>query len=194
MNKKLVGLCFAVILAIAFILVPLPASDLIIRVYFDNIADGTYALYYTTDSQDTFSEDRCIVSEIDSAQNRVEFRLDGSLEGHLTNLRLDFPQAEQLICVRNITASSSGIIRRSYNPCSFFADENIAFSHETSVSPVYSRRIAYLSTGSNDPYIGLSASLIGQLQNCYGHRTRSRLLLCLMIAGSCLLARKKLFS
>lgn len=192
--KKLMWV-FAILLSFIFIMIPFPASDLIIRIYFDDIEGDYCALYYATDEQNYLSEEQCVSSKIDYVQNKVEFRLDGDLEGHLTNLRLDFPHlTEQLICVKSITISSAGVIQREYDPCSFFADANIALSHETSVTLVHPRNRVYLSIGPDDPYIMLSTTFIRQIEECYSHQTISRFALCLFLFGVYAFARKKLFS
>lgn len=194
MNKKTLWYCFILLFSFVFILIPLPASDLIIRVYFTDIVGTSCSLYYTTDTDGAFTESKCVTSAIDYTDMSVEFRLDGSLEKHITNLRLDFPQEEQLIGIKNITASSAGIIRKSYNPCEFFAEENIAFSNESSVTLVHPRNQVYILTGSTDPFIGLSASLINRLQHHFSHRMLSRFLICVFIGTCYVLSGKRLFS
>lgn len=194
MNKKIICYCVALLAACAFVLIPLPATDLIIRVYFTDIVGSDCSLYYTTDFDGSFSENQRIISNIDYDNMSVEFRLDGSLENHITNLRLDFPVEEQLIGIKDITASSAGIIRKSYNPCDFFADENIAFTNDASVTLVHPRNRAYISTGNVDPFIGLSAPLIKQLQRHYSHLMLSRFFICAFIGSCYALSRKKLFT
>lgn len=194
MKKKIImGGVF--LLALLFVLMPLPASDLIIRVYFDDIAGDFCSLYYSTDENKSFSAEQCILSEIDYTQNSVEFRLDGALEKELTALRLDWPQSvEQLICVKDISISSGGVIQKQYNPCCFFADENIAFAHETSVTTVLPRNRAYLLIGADDPYQILSDISVEEIKSCYSHRIISRICLCLFIVGCFFFAGKKLFT
>lgn len=193
--KKFLIWGFATLLSLIFIFLPFPASDLIIRIYFDEIAGDFCVLYYTTDENPSFSEAQSVSSDIDYAQKKVEFRLNGNLEGHLDNLRLDFPHlTEQLICIKSITLSSAGIIHKEYTPCSFFAEENIASTHETSIALVHPRNRAYLSAGSDDPYILLAPGLIRQIEDCYSHQTISRLTLCLFLFGAYFFARKRLFT
>ena len=194
MKKKII-MGGAILLALLFILMPFPASDLIIRIYFDDIAGDSCALYYSTDSEKSFSAEQCIHSEIDYTQKSVEFRLDGALEKKLTALRLDWPHlTEQVICVKNIAISSGGVIQKEYNPCYFFADENIALAHETSVTLVLPRNRAYLVAGVDDPYQILSDMLAEEIKSFYSHRIISRICLCLFIAGCFFFARKKLFT
>lgn len=193
MKKKIIPVLF-ILGALAFILIPQPASDLIIRIYFDDIAGDSCALYYSTDAGKTLSAEQCISSEINHTQKSVEFRLEDSLENRLTALRLDWPHlTEQLICVKTISVSSGGVIRKEYNPCYFFAEGNIAAVHEVDASLVYPRDRAYLLTGTDDPYQLLSDGLVEDINGCYNHRTLSRVCLCLFLAGCFLFARKKLF-
>ena len=194
MEKKII-MGAAVILALRFILLPIPASDLIIRIYFDEIAGNACELYYSVDAGKSLSPEQCIYSEINGAGKSVEFRLDGALENRLTALRLDWPNdTEQLICVKNISVSSGGVIRKEYNPCNFFADGNIALAHETSVSLVQPRNRAYLQVGTDDPYQLLSDALVEEINSYYNHRTLSRICLCLFVAGCFFFAKKKLFT
>lgn len=191
MKKKLI---FALAILLAFLCIPFPPSDLIIRIYFDEIAGDTCDLYYGTASQSGFHDGQRVTSEIDHAGKRVEFRLDGSLQDQLTALRLDWPNlTQQLICVKNISVSSGGVIRKEYNPCYFFAQGNVPLSHDIAISLVYPRDRAYLQTGLDDPYLILSDGLVAEIRNLYSRRILSRLFLCLFFAGSFVLARKKLF-
>lgn len=192
--KKCILPALCLLLALAFILAPLPASDLILRIYFDDITGDSCVLYYSADAEKSLSPDRCLTSPIDGGKKSVEFRLDGSLENRLTALRLDWPHlTEQLICVKSITLSSGGVIRKEYNPCYFFAEGNIASSHETTASLVWPRDRAYLLTGADDPYQLLSDELTKEIGSFYSHRTLSRICLCLFLAGCCFFARKRLF-
>lgn len=192
--KKIFIRGFAILLSLLFIFLPSSASDLIIRIYFDEIAGDSCSLYYTTDENPFFSEEQCVAADIDYSRKKVEFRLEGNLEGHLDSLRLDFPHlTEQLINVKNITLSSAGVVRKQYDPCLFFAEENIASAHEVSVTLVHPRNRAYLSAGADDPYIVLSQDLTGKVENFYSHRALSRAALLLFLFGFCLFARKKLF-
>lgn len=193
LKKKLIW-GFVILLSCIFIFIPFPASDLIIRVYFDDIEGDYCALYYTTDTQSNWSEEQCVSSKIDYAQKSVAFRLDGSLEGHLTSLRLDFPHSdEQLICIKTITVSSAGVIQKEYNPCSFFADENITSIHEASINLVRPKGRTYLSVTPDDPYVVFSTTLTRQIEACYSHQVLSRLALCLFLLGIYAFDRKKIF-
>lgn len=193
MKKKIIW-CLAVLLAAVFVWMPFPASDLYVRIYFDEIAGDSCSLYYGTDVQGSFVSEQCIHSEIDHDANMAEFRLDSSLYNHLTGLRLDLPkQLEQLLCIKNISVSSGGVIRKEYNPCTFFAPENLSYTNETTISLVSIRDRVYIQTGGNDPYLILSQGLTADIHGLYSRRRLSRLFLCLFVAGSYLLTRRKLF-
>lgn len=190
--KKYLPLLLILILSLIFIFKPHSASAMIIRVYFTEISGNSCALYYTTDIQNSFSETQCIVSDIDYDQKMVEFRLDSSLAGHLTGLRLDLPDsAEQLLCVKNISVSSGGVIQKEFNPCDFFSEENLLLDHNVHLDLVRPRSCAYLLTGADDPYVVFSSPLVDQIEDCYSYRTWSRVLICLFAAGCYFSATRK---
>lgn len=194
MKKKIIYV-LTVLIMLAFVLVPFPASKLYIRIYFDDIGGDFCVLYYSTDIAGGFSGERAIISEIDYENKKVEFCIDSSLAGHITGIRMDFPDAEQLISIKNITVSSAGVIKQAYNPCRFFADENIAFSNSLeSITLVKPAARVYIAALSDDPYLVLSDSLCQQIAGCYSHFRLTRLLICLFPIGCWMIARKDLFT
>lgn len=192
MIKKIVTLLLTLVATIVFILIPLPASDLYIRIYFDEITGPDCNLYYATDSNG-FSADQYLTAPVDYDTKSVTFRLDGSLEGHLDNLRVDFSAAEALICVKTITVSSAGVIQDEYNPCDFFAPHNAIICNDTSLNLVNPTNRTYISTGAGDPYIVFSDGLTDRIENCYSHFHLTRILLCLLAAGGYLLTKANIF-
>ena len=176
--KKSKLLLFIAILAIAFILFPLPPANLYIRITFDEIAGEDCLLYYATDTAGGYTAEQYIASKVDPYTGQVAFCLDSSLEKHLIGLRVDFPDTEDLICIKTITISSAGIIQQEFNPCNFFAEGNIALTNNADITLVKPRNRAYISTGSVDPYIVLSDSLTSQIVECYSHYTLTRILIC----------------
>lgn len=199
MKKKIehlpIRLICILIVAIAFILIPVPAADLFVRIYFDEIAGDNCALYYATDTANAISQDQCIISEIDYEKKLVTFRLDGSFAGHLTSLRLDLPsEMEQLACIKTITVSSAGIIQKEFNPCVFFEKANIAAANDAEITLVHPRNRAYISAESGDPYLVLSTPLVNQIQNCSSHYVLSRIFVCLFVGACCIFAKRKVFT
>lgn len=195
MKKQVFFAGLAIVLSALFVLAPASASDLIIRIYFDDIEGDECVLYYATDVENVLTQEKSIASEIDHERKKVEFRLDGSFDGHLTLLRLDFPQqAEQLACIKNITVSSGGVIQKEYSPCVFFEDRNIDLLREIEVTRVYPKKRTYLEIGPEDPYVILSGEMTQEIQSHFSHRGISRLGLCMFIAGCYFISRKKIFA
>ena len=193
MKKAKFIIIFLVVLA--FILVPFPAADLYIRVHFTETGGDSCSLYYTTTSNPVYTGDQCITSAIDYDLNQVTFCLDASLEKELTGLRLDFPGSGNLIGIDNITVSSAGIIQKQFNPCKFFADENIIQKNDIpEISLVTARNRAYLLPGTTDPYVVLSPALTAEITDGYSHLRLTRLSICLFVVACVFFYRKNLFS
>lgn len=201
MKKYLKYLTYLIPLMALSILVlgPDHRADLYIRIYFDEndrmVQGESLTLSYTTDTQDKFSPEQSVAAEIDHVQSRVEFGLSSLLENDLTGLRLDFPGMEQLICIKSITVSSGGVIRRQYNPCDFFSEENVADTDGIdSITPVYVGQRAYIATGSDSPRIVLSDALCSQITKCYSHFGLTKAAVYLFLLGCFLFSRKKIFT
>ena len=191
-KKHLAGGLILLLIAVIFVCFPHPASDLHLRITFEEFEGDGCSLYYTTDTDGNFSQEKCISSTFDPDTMQVSFLLDASLEGHLTGLRLDFPHSEQLIGIKTVTVSSAGVIQKEYNPCHFFTPENIALNHNADVTLVLPRNRVYVSTGADDPYLILSDALVAQINACYSHQVLSRLCVCLFAACCLFFARRKL--
>lgn len=194
MKKKILFACIALLLMAVFVLIPMPASKLYIRIYFDEIQGKNCALYYAVDDTNAFSQEQCISAEIDPDRKMVEFELEPSLEGRITGLRLDFPDTDQLVCVKSISVSSAGVIQKEYDPCDFFGEENVVYSNDIdAVSLVTVRARAYIQTLSGDPYVIFSGGLCRQILDCYSHFRLTRLAVCVFFAGCVLLAWTGIF-
>lgn len=194
MKKKIVSACIIFLLMAVFVLIPAPASNLYIRIYFDEIQGDGCALYYMVDGADTFSQEQCISAAIDDEKKMVEFVLDPSLEGRVTGMRLDFPDMPQFLCVKTITVSNAGVIKREYNPCDFFAPENILYSNDIdAISLVTARARTYINAAFDDPFLILSGGLCQQLMDCYSHFRLTKLAVCVFILASAFLAKRKIF-
>lgn len=180
--------------AVAFVLIPLPAADVYVRIQFSEVQGENCALYYATAVSPGFSQDKCIISDIDYDKKQVTFRLDSSLEGQLTGLRLDFPVTDALIGVEKVTISSAGIIQKQYNPCDFFAEENIAHVNQAEYSLVIPKNRFYVAPKGEDPYMILSETPVRLVNQGYSHFTLSRIGMCLFAAGCYFFAKKKVFS
>lgn len=195
MRKKIFYIVLVLLLMFVFIMLPLPASDLRIRIYFDDAEGGSMCLYYTTDIANEFTNTQSISHDIDHDAEHVEFTLPSSLEDHITGLRLDFPNIEQFLCVRSITVSSAGTVKRQFNPCDFFSEAGILYSNNINgLSLATAQARAYILTSSDDPYIVLSPDLCRQITDCYSHFRLTRLGICIFILGCFFFAKRNIFT
>lgn len=191
--KKKICCAAAVVLAVIYIFFPRPASDLVITVSFGDFTGGSYLLYYTTDTYPDFSDDRSVSGEINYEKMQISFRLDGELEGHLTGLRLDFPQEDELVNISAVTVSSAGVIQKDFNPSVFFSENNVVISNNLEISVIDAANQAYVGTGSEDPYLVFSDSVVERVTDCFSHQTGSRMLVCLFIAACLAVSRLKIW-
>ena len=194
--KKKWPLLLILLGSIIFLLIPLPASDLILRITLEesfSIEPHDFFLYYAMDGQ-TWSEEHKILGSLDEERNIVSFQVDSSLEEHLTGLRIDFPNQQQLVGVENITVSSAGFPKKQYNPCVFFDVANQKAQNGLyAIDLVPTRARAYIGTTPEDPYIILSDTLTGQITGLFSHYRMTRFFICLFASACCLSYQKKLF-
>ncbi|MBQ8823220.1 MAG: hypothetical protein IJZ82_11295 [Lachnospiraceae bacterium] len=191
--KKTLMAVFLAVVSLVFVFMPWPASDLYIRVHFSEINGGFLQLFYTTASNNTFCEEQCITSEVDTENKQVTFCLDKSLSEELTGLRIDFASMQDLVGVKSITVSSAGVIQEEYNPVHFFDESNIVGTNGIEISLVKTRNRAYIATSENDPHVVLSAALTEQIAGNYSHFRGTRLCICVFILGCVLLTKKNIF-
>ena len=194
--KKKWPLILILLGAIIFMLIPLPASDLILCITWsesDPIEPHNFFLYYAMDGQ-AWSEERKILGSLDEERGVVSFQVDSSLEGCLTGLRIDFPNWQQLVSVKNITVSSAGFPKKQYNPCVFFDESNQKAQNGLyAVDLVPTRARAYIGTTPEDPYIVLSDALTQQIAGLFSHYRMTRFFICLFALACYLSFQKKLF-
>ncbi len=197
MKKKLkqsVPVLIILLLAAAFILPPIHAAQLSIRVYFDDIEGSSCTLYYAPDSPGAFSQSQSVAAFIDPDSKVAVFALDPSLENRIAGLRLDFPDTAQLLRIKSVTISSAGVIKRQYDPCRFFAPENILSQNSIeAISLATAQTRAYIKTASADPYLVFSDKLCREINSCYSHFRLTRLCVCLFLLCVFLLVRKSPF-
>lgn len=194
--KKKWPLILALFGMLLFLLLPLPASDLILRIAWAEscpIESHDFFLYYATDEQ-AWSGEQKILGSLDEERSIVSFRVDSSLEGRLTGLRIDFPNQQQLVEVKNITVSSAGFPKKQYNPCVFFAAANQKAQNGLyAVDLIPAKARAYIGTTPEDPYIILSDALTQQIAGLFSHYRMTRSFICVFVLLSCFFYQKKLF-
>lgn len=199
-QKKILYFIPAVLAAAIFLLLPLPNSNLYLCVEFDSTCSSikNCRLYYTTAASSEWSSLPCLDEDNNNSGSPLQarFRIEPSvLSDQITGLRLDLPDLSQIVCVRSVTVSSAGIIKKEFNPCYFFSDANIAASNsitERSLLPF--RRIAYIATDASDPYLVFSEALIREISDCSSSYVWTRLLICLFLAAVYFSYRKKIFT
>ena len=181
---------------IIFLLIPLPASGLILRIALDEsypIEPHDFFLYYAIDGQG-WSEGQKIPGSLDEERDVVSFQVDSSLEKNLTGLRIDFPNQQQVMEIKNITVSSAGFPKKQYNPCIFFDTANIKIQNGLyAIDLVPTRGRAFIGTTPEDPHIVLSDVLTQQITGLFSHYRITRFFICLFVAACCLSYQKKLF-
>lgn len=198
MKKKLIYI-IPLILIIVFVLIPNRRTDLYIRIYFDendSPVQGDYCtLYYSTHAQNEFSPEQSLLCSINHDNSQVEFCLSALLENEITGLRLDFPHMEQLLCIKSITVSNAGVVKRQFNPCDFFSPDNIRYTNDISATSLVGvKERAYFATLPDNPYVVLSDKLCAQITSCYSHFILTKLTVCLFLLGCFYFAKKKVFT
>lgn len=182
------------ILAVIFVVIPLPASDVIVRVHFweGDVTNGS--LYYSTTDLFGFNGEQCIHSEFNEETGDLTFKLEGDLEDDLSGLRLDVPYSETLLGIDSITISSAGIIQKRIDPCEFLAEENrLVVNDIEAISLIESREKVYIATSGADPYIVLSEEIVEQVRDGYSHYVLTRIGICIFAFGVWFVAKKKFF-
>ena len=196
MKKKWPVILIVAACMIAFIALPMRASSLTIRITLDPnfpIDANTFYLYYAVDGSG-FTEEQVIPATYSEEKGILSFALDSSLAGHLTGLRLDFPNQEQVVGLRDVTVSSAGIVKQRYNPYFLLAPENLKAQNGLyALDRVESRAKAYVGTTPEDPYLVLSDAISLQIARSFSHYRLTRLLLCLFICACVVSYYKKPF-
>lgn len=191
---KIIKIAIIIFVSAAFLLIPLPAADVRVRLHFSDTVEGSYALYYATDSAG-FSQDTCIMATNDEQPKRVTFRLDNSLEGQITRLRVDFPAGNNLWCIDKVTLSSAGFVQKQYDPNVFFSELNAPVRNDiTTISYATAQDKAYVLTDGEDPFLLLSEGLVADINDSFSHLHFTRLGILLFVVACYFMYRKNLFS
>ena len=188
------------VLVILFVFLPLPASDVLVKVHFAmddetaNITGTSGSIYYSTIDLFGFNGEQCVHSVMDEEKQMLTFRLDKELEKTLQGLRIDLPAVQGLVCVDNITVSSGGIVCKQFNPCELFSESNRLVTNDIdSISLIKSRKKAYMAVSGTDPYIVLSGDVVAKVRDCYSHYTLTRIFICVFLLGVWWMDKKKVF-
>lgn len=196
MKKRLMPIMpFAVgILMLAFILLPIPASGLTIRLYFDKFQGDSLVMYYTTDENPHMGMEQIIAATVDAGNKLAVIRLSPELADHIDRIRLDFPETEQTLSIRNISVSSAGVIQHNYSPCEFFSETNIADRNDIpQISLIEWEKTAYIRTNESDPYVLFNSGLVRDMLQYRSAYRRTRLAACILVVLGYVLYRIRPF-
>lgn len=192
--KKKAALILICILMILFIMMPFPASGLTVRLYFDNFEGEDLVVYYTTDENPNMGSDQILTAAYDAQDKLAAIRISPGLADHITHLRLDFPDAAQILSVKNVSVSSAGIIRHSYSPCSFFSESSILSLNDIpQINLIWSKGIAYIQTDATDPYIEFDDALLRDMLQYRSSYRLTRAALCILAVLGYISFRTRLF-
>ena len=175
-----------------FISYPIMCTSLHIKLYFDDASDHKQcSLYYTTAETPNFSEDKLITAK--PSYDKADLVLPKSLCSKLENLRLDFSYTESLISIDRIELCSGGFVQETYSAKEFFHPDNIQYTNDIAlIQPTASA--TYIDTSGSDPFIVFQPSVVKECNDAFSHYTVTKLLICIFVAVTIFLARKKIFS
>ena len=185
--KKFLPYIILAVVCIGIIIFPVKTADEIFRIEFtgneNGVLEGTdCTLYYSTLSPDAFNDDQSISCPVDNEKYYVEFRLDGKLNNNIKGLRIDFPAEDQLFSVGGVFVKSAGVLKKRYDPCVFFSEENLKQANDIQgISPIRDGKVVYIRTGNEDPYIVFSDALVDDVSGHFSHYIITKLLICAVI-------------
>lgn len=182
------------ILMLVFILMPIPASGLTIRLYFDKFQGDSLVMYYTTDENPHMGMEQIIAGTIDAGNKLAVIKLSPELADHIDLIRFDFPEIEQTLSVRNISVSSAGVIQHHYSPCDFFSETNVTGVNDIpQISLIEGKKTAYIQTNKSDPYILFDRGLVRDMLQYRSAYRRTRLAACILVVIGYVLYRIRPF-
>ena len=178
---------------IAFVCIPLPPSDLLIRMTRDwgTLAGST--LYYATEESPDFSDAQLLYAQEDPETQIATFRIPADAAAGLTGLRFDLPDDQPVTTIGKVSVSSGGVIQKSYLSCEFFADEHIASEHLFHRDLVPAQNLVALSVEGSDPYAVLSEDLVREIRGCVSRRRGIRAVFAVLILAGAILGRRRIF-
>lgn len=197
MNALKRNTCYGLVLVLMllFIVLPLPASGLCIRLHFSEITNPAGFLYYTTRENPNISEDQKITGVYNEDRKEVSFWIDGIHAGELSALRLDFANDSQLIGIDGVSFSSAGVIKKQYNPVKMFGDRGVVQKNDIeALDLLTASKQVYILTAENDPYLLFSPDVLNAVNGSFSRYRLSRFLICLFLGIMYILYQCKLFS
>lgn len=167
MKNKVKSIIIIVVLILAACVIPFPESDINVSFYFDTATSvmnedrmSEFQAYYSTVESPYMTSDKVVEGVYDKENSKVSFKFDSDYAAGITEIRIDFPPAEQLLFINGISISSGGWIKKNPDPSRFLTEDNISYMNNilgfNSLEPSCN---AAIRTGSDDPYIILSQAV-----------------------------------
>lgn len=191
--KKKMAKIIPLIIMLVIILLPLPADDLYIHFHIKEGALSGYRLYYATEECPVFTEDRYVDSDFDEKNSMISFKLDNSLEGKITGLRLDLLPKDDCVSMDSVSLNSGGLIVKRWSVTKVFSEKDLLMVNGVVVQTVPSREIVYFFTTENDPYVVFSGDAVAKLSGAFSHKALTKICIALLIGIGAFFYNKDLF-
>ena len=191
--KKNAGIIITVAVMLVIMLIPMPADALYLRFSVREGSTDDYRLYYTTVQMPVFDGANFIDSYTDERNGMVTFRIDPSMEGTITGLRLDFPPEESETVIDGISVNSGGIVKRSFSVPEIFNDAGYLMVNGMNLSTVASRETLHAVTTPDDPFVIFGPEIVKKLTTGFSHKFSTKLLIVLLIAMGMFFHKKDYF-
>lgn len=193
MRKKLVPALIG-ILALVFVLIPLPKAGIYLRFYTTDLTQTDFKLYYSISSDSGISEEKTIPAQV-SEDGIIAFYIPGDVANELEALRMDFPEyVENAYIFTDVSVSSAGIVRKRFHPCTFWAEENLQLQNGIAeIGYAYYLLQAQVKTVGDDPFVFFQGNLLLQIVKCASRYRLTRLCIVGLIALGVWLYRKNIF-
>lgn len=167
MKNKVKSIIIIVVLILVACFIPFQESGVNLSLYFD--ADSSemneermseFQAYYSTAESPVISSDKTVDGIYDKENSKVSFKFDSDYTADITEIRIDFPAAEQLLFINGISISSGGGVKKNPDPSRFLTKDNISYMNDilgfNTLEPSCN---SVIRTGSDDPYIILSRAV-----------------------------------
>lgn len=188
--SKIIITCIIVLIVI---LIPLPADDLYLRFHVREGSTEGYRVYYATLTDPVFSDEQSIDSAYDEETGAIAFRMDSSLEGCITGIRLDCPPRDDTIVIDGISINSGGVIRRRISVPDLFDPSDYIMVNGAVIDTIAARENVYIATTPDDPYVVFGPEGVDMISSGFSHKMSTKLCIALLIAAASALYSKNLF-
>ncbi len=191
--KRITKTIIICVCLLVIILIPLPADDLCLRFHVREGSTGGYRIYYATQSNPDYSDERYADSVYDERTGQITFVLDASLEGSITGIRLDFPAGEDMIAIDGVSVNSGGLVKKRISVPDLFNEGNYLMIHGATLDTVPDRETVYVSVTPDDPFVVFGSEGVKLLSTGFSHKISTKICIALLIAIACAFYNKDLF-